>query len=48
MGVPPGDESFDEAFTTLYPKARTVALRILGSKPDAEDAAAEALARAFM
>jgi RNA polymerase sigma factor (sigma-70 family) len=41
-------EDFDEAFTTLYPRARTLALRILGSIPEAEDAAAEALARALV
>ena len=41
-------QDFDEAFATLYPRARRVALRILESVPDAEDAAAEALARALV
>jgi RNA polymerase sigma factor (sigma-70 family) len=40
-------QDFDEAFAILYPRARSVALRILESVPDAEDAAAEALARAL-
>src|SRR3977135_2727226 len=41
-------QDFDDAFTDLYPRARRVALRILESVPDAEDAAAEALARALI
>lgn len=41
-------QDFDEAFAVLYPRARRVALRILESVPDAEDAAAEALARALI
>lgn len=38
---------FDEVFASVYPRARAVALRILDSVPDAEDAAAEGLARAL-
>lgn len=41
-------EDFAEAFTTLYPRARDVAARVLDSVTDAEDAAAEALARALV
>jgi RNA polymerase sigma factor (sigma-70 family) len=41
-------QDFDDAFAVLYPRARKVALRILESVPDAEDAAAEALARALV
>lgn len=43
----PADRDFEEAFADLYPRARGVALRLLGSVPEAEDAAAEALARAL-
>jgi RNA polymerase sigma factor (sigma-70 family) len=43
-----GSDGFDEAFRALYPQARSVALRILGSVADAEDAAAEGLARALV
>ena len=42
------DDGFDEAFPALYRRARSVAHRILGSMPDAEDAAAEAMARALL
>ncbi len=41
-------EGFEEAFSALYPKARTVAYRILGNRQDAEEAAAEALTRALV
>lgn len=44
--VVPGD--FEEEFGSLYRLARTVALRILGSVADAEDAAAEALTRTLV
>lgn len=37
---------FETAFAELFPKAYRVAVRILGDGADAEDAAAEALARA--
>jgi RNA polymerase sigma factor (sigma-70 family) len=47
MGREPAADDFEAVFAVLYPRARTVALRILGSVPDAEDAAAEALARAL-
>ena len=43
-----GEGSFDEAFDSLYPRARTLAYRILGDLPAAEDAAAEALTRALV
>jgi RNA polymerase sigma-70 factor (ECF subfamily) len=43
-----GGDDFDAAFAALYPRARGVALRLLGSVPDAEDAAAEAFARALV
>lgn len=36
MSSDPGTDGFDEAFRALYPQARSVALRILGSVPDAE------------
>jgi RNA polymerase sigma factor (sigma-70 family) len=39
---------FDEAFETLYPQARTLARHLLPTLSDAEDAAAEALARALV
>lgn len=48
MSSDPGTDGFDEAFRALYPQARSVALRILGSVPDAEDAAAEGFARALV
>ncbi len=38
---------FDEAFESLYPQARALARRLLPTIADAEDAAAEALARAL-
>jgi RNA polymerase sigma factor (sigma-70 family) len=50
MGVMGGSgeqEAFREAFQALFPTAFRCAYRILGSVPQAEDAAAEALARAF-
>ena len=43
-----GDGGFDEAFDALYPRARTLAYRILGDMPAAEDAAAEAMTRALV
>lgn len=42
----PGD--FEDEFGSLYRLARTVAYRILGSVPEAEDAAAEAMTRALV
>lgn len=42
-----GDASFDEAFAELVLPAFRVALRILGNVADAEDVAAEAMARAL-
>ena len=38
---------FDEAFESLYPQARALARRLLPTLSDAEDAAAEAMARAL-
>lgn len=43
-----GGERFEQVFENLYPRARTVAHRILGSVPAAEDAAAEAFTRALV
>ncbi|MGN6692804.1 MAG: RNA polymerase sigma factor [Aquihabitans sp.] len=48
MDERPTTDGFERAFETLYPQARSVALRILGSIPAAEDAAAEALTRALV
>ena len=42
-----GGESFEEAFPELVLPAFRVALRILGDVTEAEDVAAEALARAL-
>jgi RNA polymerase sigma factor (sigma-70 family) len=47
VGDEAGLEAFDDVFGSIYPHARNVALRILGTVADAEDAAAEALARAL-
>ncbi len=44
-GTDPAD--FDAAFRALYPRARALAYRMLGDPARAEDAAAEALARAL-
>lgn len=44
----PATSDFDEVFASVYPRARAVALRILDSVPDAEDAAADGLARALV
>jgi RNA polymerase sigma factor (sigma-70 family) len=41
------EEGFDEAYALLFPRAATLAYRLLGDKAAAEDVAAEALARAF-
>lgn len=41
------DADFDLAFAELYPTAKGVAMRLLGDRAAAEDAAAEALARAY-
>ena len=45
--APARDESFDFAFTTLFPRAFRLTYRLLGDRAAAEDAAAEALARAY-
>jgi len=41
------EESFEEAFDALFPRAERLAYRILGNWAAAEDAAAEAMARAY-
>ncbi len=41
-------EAFEEFFDRLMPRALLVGRRILGSRPDAEDAAVEAMARAYV
>jgi RNA polymerase sigma factor (sigma-70 family) len=42
-----GDESFEVAYRELFPRAATLAYRILGERAAAEDVAAETLARTF-
>ena len=42
-----GDASFDESFDELAALAYRVAYRLLGSRPEAEDVAQEALVRAY-
>src|SRR5471030_3092421 len=41
------DDGFEEAFDALFAAARRIAVRLVGNGPDADDVAAEALARAF-
>ncbi|HET9091027.1 MAG TPA: sigma-70 family RNA polymerase sigma factor [Acidimicrobiales bacterium] len=43
-----GAEAFEEFFDRLMPRALLVGRRILGSRADAEDAAVEAMARAYV
>jgi RNA polymerase sigma factor (sigma-70 family) len=43
-----GEGGFDEVFDALYPRARTLAYRILGDMSAAEDAAAEAMTRTLV
>jgi RNA polymerase sigma factor (sigma-70 family) len=45
--APQRDEAFDFAFALLFPRAFRLTYRLLGDRAAAEDAAAEALARAF-
>jgi RNA polymerase sigma factor (sigma-70 family) len=47
MGRSGEDETFRDAFGALFPPAFRLAYRVLGNASQAEDAAAEALARAF-
>src|SRR5438132_14079410 len=47
VAAPSRDETFDLAFTTLFPRAFRLSYRLLGDRAAAEDAAAEAMARAF-
>src|SRR5438874_13150393 len=42
-----GDESFEEAYRRLFPRAASLAYRLLGQRAAAEDVAAETLARAY-
>ena len=48
MGAVDVSGEFSAVFHRLYPRARTVAHRILGDAAEAEDAAAEAFARALV
>jgi RNA polymerase sigma-70 factor, ECF subfamily len=48
MHVDGREVTFDEVFDAVYPRARTLAFRILGDMPAAEDAAAEAMTRALV
>jgi RNA polymerase sigma-70 factor (sigma-E family) len=41
------DDGFDEAFDALFSSARQIAVRLVGNGPEADDVAAEALARAY-
>ncbi|MDQ1372935.1 MAG: hypothetical protein QOJ09_273 [Actinomycetota bacterium] len=41
------DDDFEAAYLDLFPRAATLAYRLLGSRSAAEDVAAEALARAY-
>ncbi|HEX2040174.1 MAG TPA: sigma-70 family RNA polymerase sigma factor [Acidimicrobiales bacterium] len=43
-----GNEEFERWFRSLYPRAYGIALRIVGSPAEAEDAAAEAFSRALL
>jgi len=43
----PTDERFEQAFDELFPRAVALAWKITGDRAAAEDAAAEALARAY-
>jgi RNA polymerase sigma-70 factor (sigma-E family) len=42
-----GEEGFEQAFDSLFPRAYHLARRVLGDPAAAEDVAAEALARAY-
>jgi RNA polymerase sigma factor (sigma-70 family) len=48
MGADGGAADFEAVFRRLYPRARAVAYRITGDPERAEDAAAEAFARALV
>ena len=43
-----GNEEFERWFRSLYPRAYAIALRIVGTPAEAEDAAAEAFSRALL
>ena len=42
-----GDDDFEAAFDALFSAARRIAVRLVGAGPEADDVAAEALARAY-
>ena len=44
---PRGDEGFEETYRRLFPRAATLAYRLLGDRTASEDVAAEALARTY-
>lgn len=46
--LPAGDDDFEAAFRQVWPAAFAVAQRVLGDMGDAEDSAAEGLARALV
>jgi RNA polymerase sigma factor (sigma-70 family) len=48
VGAGPVPADFEAVFRRLYPRARTVAYRIVGEPAEAEDAAAEAFSRALL
>jgi len=43
-----GNQEFERWFRSLYPRAYNIALRIVGTPTEAEDAAAEAFSRALL
>ena len=47
MGAFAPDEEFEAAYRELFPRAATLAWRLLGNRTAAEDVAAEALARTY-
>ena len=47
MGAQQRDEEFEAAYRELFPRAATLAFRLLGNRTAAEDVAAEALARTY-
>jgi len=47
QGVSPGDDGFEEVYRRLFPRAATLAYRLLDDRTAAEDVAAEALARTY-
>lgn len=47
MPKPERDDAFEVAYRQLFPRAATVAYRLLGDRTAAEDVAAETMARAY-